>query len=294
MFEPLVTVGIPFYNNKDTLLDAIKSIFAQSFQDWELILIDDGSTDKSLEIAHSINDPRVKVISDGKNEKLPARLNQIIDLAHGKYIARMDADDLCSPTRIKKQLELFDEDPSLDVVGTSMVYLGENDVPLGYCVIPTSHSEICKEPHRTFSLCHATVLAKKSWYEANLYDENVALAQDFNLWLGSYINSKFSNVAEPLYYFRCEDSFSHRKRFRDRSICAKFLFKHYQKQHQFIKAVYATSMQYIKLIVGLLICVIWSKRKLLERRYQPLSSNEVKLYQEEIEKIKGISLPVFS
>src|SRR4030066_138114 len=100
MSGPLVTVGIPFFNNQDTLPDAIRSIFAQSFQDWELLLLDDGSTDGSLQIAQSIDDPRVRVISDGCNRKLPARLNQIIDLARGQYIARMDADDLCGITRL--------------------------------------------------------------------------------------------------------------------------------------------------------------------------------------------------
>ncbi|MEN6400626.1 MAG: glycosyltransferase, partial [Armatimonadia bacterium] len=67
MASPMVTVGLPFYNNESTLLDAVRSIFAQTFQDWELVLLDDGSTDGSLEIARSIDDPRVRVIADGQN-----------------------------------------------------------------------------------------------------------------------------------------------------------------------------------------------------------------------------------
>jgi glycosyltransferase involved in cell wall biosynthesis len=72
-----MTIGIPFYNAEAYLGDAIRSIFAQTYHDWELILVDDGSTDRSLEIARAVRDPRVRVISDGQNRRLPYRLNQI-------------------------------------------------------------------------------------------------------------------------------------------------------------------------------------------------------------------------
>ena len=212
-YNPLVTIGIPFYNNKGTLLDAVKSVFAQTFTDWELILLDDGSTDRSLQIAKSIDDPRVRVFSDGENKKLPARLNQIIEMARGKYIARMDADDLCSPKRFEKQVKLLEKNQSLDVLGTGMVYLGENDVPLGHWLAPPEHADICKEPYRTFRLSHGTIIAKKSWLQKNRYGESTPLAQDFNLWLRTYKHSKFGNVPEALYYYRCEYSFNHKKRF---------------------------------------------------------------------------------
>ena len=95
MGTPLLTVGIPFHNNEKTLLDAIRSIFSQTFQDWELILVDDGSTDDSLKLALSVEDPRVRVLpSDDQNRLLAARLNEITQAARGEFIARMDADDL--------------------------------------------------------------------------------------------------------------------------------------------------------------------------------------------------------
>jgi glycosyltransferase involved in cell wall biosynthesis len=292
MTNPLVSIGIPFYNSEKTLSDAIKSIFAQTFRDWELILVDDGSSDKSLKIAQSVSDQRVIVISDGQNKKLPARLNQIVDVARGKYIARMDADDLCFPERIERQLELFEKDPDLDVVGTGMVYLGDNDVPLGITLAPTSHSEICKEPYRIIWLFHPTTVAKKSWCEKNRYDESIPQAQDFNLWLRAYAHSKFANVPNALYFYRCEYSFNHKKRLKDRYFCANFLFKHYFAKKQFLMAFYAAIMQYIKLVVGFAICVIWSKRRLIERRYQPFDGDEAEPYREEIRRIKDVKLPV--
>ena len=114
-----VTIGIPFYNAKHTLADAIRSVFAQTFQDWELILADDGSTDGSAEIARMVDDPRVTVISDGMNRGLPYRLNKITELARADYIARMDADDLMHPERLTLQVQYLDANPAVDVVSTA-------------------------------------------------------------------------------------------------------------------------------------------------------------------------------
>jgi glycosyltransferase involved in cell wall biosynthesis len=291
MSNPLITIGIPFYNCQKTLLDAIKSVFGQTFQDWELILIDDGSTDRSLEIAKSINDLRVKVISDGKNKKLAARLNQIIDLAHGEYIARMDADDICSSTRIQQQLELFKKNNDIDVVGCGVIYLSNKDRPLGYSVALQTHEEICKQPYRGFNICHASIMARKSWYQRFRYDESIHLGQDFNLWLRSYRDSRFANIPEPLYYYRLESSYSIRKQCRDRFRSSVYLFGHYRKQN-FYKALFYFFIQYIKIAAEVVFFVAGAKKKLLSRRYKPLSDAEIQRYVSEIQKIKNISLPV--
>ena len=115
-----VSIAIPFYNAEKYLRDSIRSVFAQTHQDWELILMDDGSTDGSLAIAKSIKDSRVSVYSDGKNKKLAARLNEITKLAKYDIIARMDADDLMSPTRIEKQLNILKDNLNIEVAPTSL------------------------------------------------------------------------------------------------------------------------------------------------------------------------------
>lgn len=125
-----ITIGIPFYNAERYLADAIRSIFAQTYQDWELILVDDGSTDASLEIARSVKDKRVRVISDGTNKKLPARLNQIVGEAKYELIARMDSDDMASPRRFDKQLPCFD-DLDIQIVSTGIGLFSDNGNLLG-------------------------------------------------------------------------------------------------------------------------------------------------------------------
>ena len=92
-----LSIGIPCLNAGRFLTEAVQSIFAQSFQDWELLIVDDGSTDDSFRSLGAITDRRVRLFSDGAHRGLAARLNQIVRLSRGKYIGRMDADDLVHP-----------------------------------------------------------------------------------------------------------------------------------------------------------------------------------------------------
>jgi glycosyltransferase involved in cell wall biosynthesis len=286
--KPLLTVGIPFYNSEKTLLNAVKSIFAQTVQDWELILFDDGSEDGSLELARSIEDPRVIVLSDGLNKKLPARLNQIHALARGKYIARMDADDLCSITRLEKQVEFMEAHPDVDVSGTGIIYLDKNDLPVGhYQPVPT-HEDICGNPYRTFWLCHASVIAKKEWYKKNSYRENALCAEDYDLWLRTYQATRFANIPEPLYYYRLETSFSLKKQFRSRRSIAGILYEYCLKNREYTKAILYPLEQYIKFSVSAMMCAAGMKKTLLACRYSQMGNIDEKVYQKYVEEIKII------
>ena len=97
--SPLITVGMPIYNAGEVLRPAVLSIINQSYFNWELIIIDDGSTDNSLEYIQDILDPRIKIVNDGLNKGLAARLNEIMDLGRGVYFARMDQDDISYPQK---------------------------------------------------------------------------------------------------------------------------------------------------------------------------------------------------
>lgn len=199
----LISIGIPFYNCEDFLADAIKSILAQSYKDWELILIDDGSTDRSLEIACSFQDSRIRVISDGQNKKLPFRLNQIIEAAKGDYIARMDADDMVDPYRLEKQIEILLKHKDVDLVSTGVASISNDNQIRGIrtynnCIL--SKYDIVSG---NIGIVHASILARKSWYLRNKYREGI-IAEDYELWNRAFFNSdlKCYKLAEPLYYYR--------------------------------------------------------------------------------------------
>lgn len=206
-----VTIGISFYNAEDYLSDAIKSILVQTYSHWELILIDDGSTDKSLLIAQAFakNDKRIRVLSDGKNRKLAARLNQIVDESSCDYIARMDADDLIAINRLEKQVSFLEENKKFDLVSTGILSV-KNDLSLvGYRgsesnkVLSLDDAVLGKT-----GIIHASILARKSWYIRNRYNEDLKIAQDYALWLNAYLNNdlKVGFIEDPLYFYREEQN----------------------------------------------------------------------------------------
>ena len=197
----LITIGLSFYNDKSTLELAIKSVFAQTYQNWELILVDDGSTDGSLNIAKKITDKRVRLVTDGKNKGLIFRLNQIACLAKGKYLARMDADDLMHPARIEKQVEYLINNPDVDLVDTGAYSIYRNEIPKGKRGLSDINTD-AKYVIKHAMLLHASVVGKTSWFLKNRYDEEYVRAEDYELWCRTFKYSKFRRIKEPLYIVR--------------------------------------------------------------------------------------------
>ena len=202
---PVVTIGLPFYNAEATLLDAVRSVFAQTHQDWKLILMDDGSTDRSLELARSIRDPRVSVHSDGRNCRLAARLNQITQLATSEFIARMDADDLMSPMRLERQLEFLSVRPDVDLLSTGMYSLTDDYQPAGIRCAPENHL-ITPRGLMTGNagIVHASIIGRRSWFSRNPYNEGLEKSQDTNLWVCAFSKGDLAVafLPDPLYYYR--------------------------------------------------------------------------------------------
>jgi glycosyltransferase involved in cell wall biosynthesis len=247
-----VTIGIPFYNAEKFLKDSIRSVFAQTHKNWELILLDDGSTDNSLQIAKSINDPRVRVYSDGKNKKLAARLNQIVRLAKSDIIVRMDADDLISPNRLKLQLEVLEKYPDIDLVSTGLFSVTDELELVGV----RSHSKVSINFQdlllkKGCGIVHASVIGRKVWFERNRYNEKLKLAQDYDLWLRTAKNDDLSIhlLPAPLYYYR-----------EGGSITPKKMLLAYEYEREMYKK-YTSNWYYlvIKSILKTLVVLILSK-----------------------------------
>lgn len=199
--NPSVTITIPFYNSEATLLESIKSVFAQTYQNWELILLDDGSTDDSLNLAKRIKDPRVRVYSDGTNKGLVYRLNQIPQLASAEYLARLDADDMMHPQRIEKQLAFLISNPKVDIVDTGTYSIDETGAPVGIRGIEPIRYEAKYRLKKTM-LLHASVMGKKQWFMNNKYDAAFLRAEDYELWCRTAHFSNFQRIEEPLYIVR--------------------------------------------------------------------------------------------
>jgi glycosyltransferase involved in cell wall biosynthesis len=213
MTPPLITIAMPFYNSAATLELAIRSLLRQSYGDFELLLCDDGSTDHSLSLAESFHDPRVIITSDGHRRRLAARLNQCIDRARGHYFARMDADDIAHPDRLRRQLLFLHTHPKVDLCAGGAMVFGKQGRPLWRFHPPADHAQIVRAPFRGFPLWHPFWLGRIEWFRQWRYDETAALAQDQELLLRSYRHSHFANLPQILGGYRLEH-ISLRKLFR--------------------------------------------------------------------------------
>lgn len=196
----LITVAIPFYNAEKYLSLAIDSVLKQTFRNWKLILVDDGSTDASLEIAkkYEKTDPRIRVYSDGENRNLGFRLNQIPDLVDTEFLARMDADDIMHPERLEKQLATFREMPGIDVLGTNAFSIDENNDVVGIRINPEGKGVLIK----VSGFIHPTVMARTDWFRKNPYDVMAVRIEDAELWMRTRDSSEFYCLTEPLLYYR--------------------------------------------------------------------------------------------
>lgn len=196
----IVTIAIPFYNAEKYLTEAIDSVLWQTYSNWELLLIDDGSTDRSLKIAneYATKDDRINVISDGQNKNLGYRLNQIPTLVDTEYLARMDADDIMHPQRIEKQLQLLLDNPEIDVLGTNSYTINEKGDVVGVRFkIETDQNLITVE-----SFIHPTIMAKTQWFRNNPYDVQAVRVEDLELWYRTKKKADFKMLLEPLLFYR--------------------------------------------------------------------------------------------
>ena len=197
----MLTIGIPFYNSEKFLSKAIQSVLKQTYTNWTLILLDDGSTDNSLNIAKEFaeKDSRIKVLSDGQNKHLAYRLNEIAKLCQTKYLARMDADDIMHPERLEKQLKILEQNPEIDVLGSNAYSIDDNDNIQGIRMkIDNNEFKLldCK------SFIHPSIIAKTTWFRANPYDEKMVKAQDYELWQRTLSKSVFKVYTQPLLFYR--------------------------------------------------------------------------------------------
>jgi len=198
---PLVSVILPIYNGGKYLSEAINSILAQTYQNFELILIDDGSTDSSLQLIKQYQacDSRVQVITQ-PNKGLATTLNYAVDQARGKWIARMDQDDISLPNRFERQLECLDK-TGADICGTLIQNFGTDDKR----IMRSYHSDEAIKMDMLFKspLAHPTVMMSASFAKKYRYRKEFDMAEDYDLWVrAARAGFKFANVPEVLLLYR--------------------------------------------------------------------------------------------
>lgn len=183
---PKVTVLLPVYNAAQFLRQAIDSILSQSCTDFELLIVNDGSTDSSVEIIASYTDSRIRVLNNEKNVGLIASLNRGISEAKGKYIARMDADDVSLPGRLQHQVTMMENDGGISVLGSFVDFMNVDGEVTGNWSTDreaTSEREIRKLMMRTNCIAHPTVMMRTDVVRKYLYNPKRKGAEDWDLWM---------------------------------------------------------------------------------------------------------------
>ncbi|MBU1160254.1 MAG: glycosyltransferase [Patescibacteria group bacterium] len=203
MSSPKITVLMPVYNCEKYLNEAIDSILNQTFKDFEFLIINDGSIDKSLEIIKKYKDNRIKIINNEKNLGIVKTLNRGLKLASGKYIARMDADDISMPERFEKQIEFLEKNTDIVLVGTAFNVINENGKLIEKRILPTSPEEIKKKLIKANILCHPSVMfIKKICSQIGLYDENWQYVEDYDFYFRVANKFKMANLKQVLFSWR--------------------------------------------------------------------------------------------
>lgn len=200
--EPRVTVLMPVFNAEKFLLGAIDSILGQTFSDFELLVIDDGSTDRSVEIVDSVSDARVHCIINPKHHGLVAVLNQGLRLIKSKYIARMDADDISLPDRLAKQVRYLDDHPEVGVCGAAIQLIGQGKKDVVHR--PTDAEEIKAGSLFANPVFHPTVMMRTEFIRRfNLhYDFRFGHAEDYEFWSRCLRYFPVGNLKEALLLYR--------------------------------------------------------------------------------------------
>lgn len=213
-----ISVIMGIYNCETTLSEAVDSILNQTYENWKLIMCDDGSTDNTYKVAEDYVNKypdKIVLIKNDKNSGLNKTLNHCLQYADGDYIARMDGDDISLPIRFEKEITFLENKPQYDIVSSSMIYFDENgDWGQGSVVsYPQKENFISGTP-----FCHAPCMVRANVYkEVGGYSQNpkTLRAEDYDLWFRAYsLGHRGYNFSEPLYKMRDDENAYSRRKFK--------------------------------------------------------------------------------
>ncbi len=285
-----VTIGLPVTCDEETFRQCIKSIFAQTHSSWELIIVFDGENEKVHKLATEIDDSRVKVFYDRETKGLPVRLNQIANLASGLYIARMDDDDLMLKKRLEIQLKHLNENPKVDVLGTSSFLVDQNLYVLGRYREPKMPIEY-KGFFSSGILCHPSVVMKSDWAVSHPYDKKWIRTEDKELWIRSFPDSNLSKINDGTMLIRVPRKLSSKK-FHLTQTFDRRLVSHYAdtRKLQYLKYRYIFKT-YLKQVVFTITNVLGVDFLVYRKKYLRTPQGDLSDLRREIDEILATKVP---
>jgi glycosyltransferase involved in cell wall biosynthesis len=200
---PAVTVLMAVRNGERHLRPAVESVLDQSFEDFEFLIVDDASVDTTLAVVKSYDDPRIRLVENPDHRGLAASLNRGIGLARGRYLARMDADDVSAPERLERQVAFLDAHPQCALVATYARKIDASGSEVGVAHTPLSSEDIRQLLRRGNCITHGTVMARtEALRRVGSYDPAMERSQDYDLWLRLSEEFDLGTLPEYLYSWR--------------------------------------------------------------------------------------------
>jgi glycosyltransferase involved in cell wall biosynthesis len=201
------------YNGEKYLTLAIESILGQSIPDFEFIIVNDGSSDRTKELLQAIHDDRITILTNSQNLGLTKSLNIALTRSQGVYIARQDADDISCPDRLQKQIEWLEKHPTVGLLGCDYEMIDTNGRRLEIIHLPTGDKELRDRLVSGNIFCHGSVMLRRTVIEAvGGYDERFPVTQDYDLWLRMLEKCEIDNLPEVLYQLRIDPGSVTRKK----------------------------------------------------------------------------------
>jgi len=257
-------------NGASTVGAAVRSIQLQTLQNWELIVIDNGSADESGSVVSGFNDARIRLIREEPSAGLAVRLNQGVALSRGEFIARMDADDVCFPDRLERQVARLQQDPQLDLIGCGAVVFTNGGELIGKLPLRLTHEEIIAQPSRGFPLPHPTWCGRAVWFRNNPYDPRSAAAEDQDLLLRTHRTSKFGSLETVFLGYR-QDQLDLRKLLPGRRAYVGSLWRYARQSGQFLYPIQGIAMHALKGTADIATICLGMNRLAQRYRLEPVS-----------------------
>ncbi|MFF4020401.1 glycosyltransferase family 2 protein [Streptomyces sp. NPDC001843] len=208
--DPVVSVVVPCHDYARYLPDAVSSVLAQTFEDWELVVVDDGSTDNTVEVTEGLiarhPDRRIRLLRQA-NAGVSAARNTGIEAAAGRYILPLDADDMIAPTMLEKTVAALDSDPQVAIASTDVFTFTDDDLPPQVMPLPAYSRELLLQRLIMF---YCSLYRREAWQTVGGYDEKMRAGEDWDFWIGCAEHGFDAyHIHEPLFGARNKDTGLH-------------------------------------------------------------------------------------
>jgi hypothetical protein len=202
--RPAVSVLVPVYNNNEFIESALESLLRQSMADFEVVVVDDGSTDGTAKILSSYRDPRIRIHSHSCRKGVAAARNTAVSLARGDFFAWMDGDDISLPTRLERQLQFLKANPSISAVGSDLIPMDEEGRPNGKAWAPPESPMLIKWGYLFGTpMFNGTTMVRRDLYDVvGRYNDQLRVGEDNEFWLRCSWAAELANLNEVLLCYR--------------------------------------------------------------------------------------------